>query len=137
MDAVTEIPQTAWDTVKFSFQRDSVPVWAGIISSTAVLYQYDGDLYDGAMAQGRRWNLANEDKTKTFVAVGPYPILRLPTDAGSALYFLGDGWMHFGIAAGFLGYGYNKDNNRAWNTGIQILHGVHDFQSAFQARNRA
>ena len=122
---VTEIPQTAWDTLKYSFQRDSVPVWAGLIASTAVLYQYDADLYDWSMRQGRRWNLKSEDLTKTIISLGPdAPILRLPSDAGSALYFLGDGWTHFSIAGGFLASGYFGTHARAWNTGVQIVHGI-------------
>ena len=124
MDVVTELPSTTWKTLKFGFQRDSVPVWAGIIASTALLYQYDGDLYEWAKGQGRRWNLGNSDKTRTVVQAGPYPLMRLPSDVGSTLYFLGDGWTHFGIAFAFLGAGYAHENTRAWNTGMQIIHGM-------------
>lgn len=124
LSVITEIPQTAWNTLKFSFQRDSVPVWAGLIASTAALYQYDEEILGWAQGQGRRWNLGNSDKTKTIIEAGPYPLLRLPSDTGSALYFLGDGWTHFGISLGFTGYGYFKDNTRAWNTGLEIFHGM-------------
>ena len=124
LDVITEIPQTAWDTLKFAFRRDSVPVWAGLIGSTAVLYQYDEDIWKWSSAQGRRWNIGNEDHTKTIIEVGPYPLLRLPSDTGSALYFLGDGWTHFGISLGFTGVGYFADNTRAWNTGLEIFHGM-------------
>lgn len=123
-ELVTEVPNTAWATLKFSFQRDSVPVWSGIIASTALLYQYDEDTLKWAQGQGRRWNLGNSDNTRTVAQIGPYPLMRLPSDTGSALYFLGDGWTHFGISVGFTTYGYLKQNTRAWNTGIEIFHGM-------------
>lgn len=124
IDVVWKVPQTAWNYLKFSFQRDSVPVWSGIIASTALLYQYDEDILKWSQGQGRRWNLGNEDKTKTVIEMGPYPLLRLPSDVGSGLYFLGDGWTHFGVAGGFALYGHTKDNTRAWNTGMEIIHGM-------------
>jgi len=124
LEVITEVPKTAWETLKYSFQRDSVPVWSGIIASTALLYQYDEEILKWSQGQGRRWNLGNSDYTKTIIEAGPYPLLRLPSDTGSALYFLGDGWTHFGIAAGFAGYGYLQTNTRAWNTGMEIVHGM-------------
>jgi hypothetical protein len=124
IQVITELPTTAWNTLKFSFQRDSVPVWAGLIVSTALLYQYDSDIYESAMGQGRRWNLGNGDKTKTIIEAGPYPLLRLPSDTGSMMYFLGDGWTHFGIAGGFAAAGYFGEHTRAWNTSLELVHGM-------------
>lgn len=121
---VTEIPRTAIDTLRFSFQRDAVPVWSGLLVSTALIYQYDADILKWAQGQGRRWNLGNLDRTKTVLQAGPYPLLRLPSDAGSGLYFLGDGWTHFGISAAFFAVGYAGDYARAWNTGLEIFHGM-------------
>jgi hypothetical protein len=40
------------------------------------------------------------------------------------MYFLGDGWTHFGIAGGFLAAGYLGDHTRAVNTGLEIIHGM-------------
>lgn len=124
LQVLTEIPKTGLRTLKFAFQRDSVPIWYGLIVSTALLYQYDDDIYQSAKGQGRRWNLGNEDKTRTVIAAGPYPILRLPSDTGSAMYFLGDGWTHFSVAGGFIAAGYFGNHNRAWNTGFEIVHGM-------------
>ena len=131
LQVITELPHSALETLKYSFQRDSVPVWFGLIVSTGLLYQYDADIYDSAMAQGRRWNIGNEDKTKTIISAGPSaPLLRLPSDAGSIMYFLGDGWTHFGIAGAFAATGYFRaEAPRAWNTGLEIVHGI--FLSTF------
>ena len=125
LKVLTELPRSGMKSLKYGFQRDSVPVWFGLMTSTALLYQYDDDIYQSAMAQGRRWNLGNEDKTKTIISSGPYPLLRLPSDTGSTLYFLGDGWTHFGIAGAFALTGYlNESAPRAWNTGLEIVHGM-------------
>lgn len=124
LSVVLDIPNTSWETLKFGFQRDSVPVWMGLIASTAVLYRYDGDIYDWAAGQGRRWNIGNADNTKTVASLGSIPLMRLPSDTGSTLYFLGDGWTHGAIAAGFLGYGYFSDHSRPLNTGMEIVHGM-------------
>jgi hypothetical protein len=121
---ITELPNSAWDSLKFAFQRDSVPLWVAIINSSALLYQYDDEIYAGAKDLGRRWGLGNHDATRTVFKVGKYPILRLPSDTGSALYFLGDGWTHFAASLGFVAYGHLNDAPKAWNTGLQIFHGM-------------
>jgi len=124
LSVITEIPTTALNTVKYSFTKESVPAWATIISTTLVMYHYDDDLYFGARADGRRWGIGNDDKTKTIVKGFGFDLLRVPTDTGSWMYFLGDGWMHMGIAAGFFATGYFKDANRPYNTGLQMVHGM-------------
>lgn len=121
---ITGFPQSTNEAFGMSFSKDSIPIWAGILGSTALLYHYDEDIYHGGQTLGRRWGLSNKENTRTTVEVGPYNILRLPTDAASSLYFLGDGWMHGTIAAGFLATGYISDNTRAVNTGIEIVHGM-------------
>jgi hypothetical protein len=87
LQVITEVPNTAWQTLKFSFQRDSTPVWAGLIASSAVLLQYDPDILRWSQGAGRRWNIGNSDHTKTVIQAGPYPLLRLASDAGSWVVF--------------------------------------------------
>lgn len=123
-DVFLKTPEAAEDGLKRSFSKDSLAVWAGIISSTAILYKYDEDILSSTQAQGRRWGLVNNDNTKTFWKVGQYDILRLPTDAASGLYFLGDGWLHVWIAGGFVGAGKLADSTRAVNTGYELLNGM-------------
>ena len=124
LSVLTDVPSTGLETLKFSFTKQSIPWWAAIVSSTAVTYHYDEDMLLGAQKQGRDMGIGNEEKTKTVFEVGPYPILRLPSDTGSTLYFLGDGWTHMGIAAGFLANGYFGDNVRPYNTSLQLVHGM-------------
>lgn len=123
-DVFVKAPVSAKDGLRRSFSRESIPVWAGILSSTAILYQYDEDILLSTQAQGRRWGLTNKDNTKTFVKLGAYDIFRLPTDGASTLYFLGDGWLHVWIAGGFVGAGKLSHNTRAVNTGYELLNGM-------------
>lgn len=129
MSVITEMPKTGLETLKTSFSKEAVPWWAAIASSTAVLYHYDEDLLLHAQKEGRNWGIGNEEKTKTVLEVGPYPILRLPSDTGSTLYFLGDGWTHTGIALGLFANGYFGNNTRPYNTSLQLVHGM--FVSTF------
>jgi hypothetical protein len=89
-----------------------------------VLYHYDDDIYAGAKNDGRRWNIASEDHTKTVWSAFGIDLLRLPSDTGSGLYFLGDGWVHMSAAAGFFLTGYFGDNVRPYNTGLELVHGM-------------
>ncbi|MBY0315197.1 MAG: phosphatase PAP2 family protein [Bdellovibrionales bacterium] len=123
LSVVTELPTTGWESLKMGFSRKSIPYWGLIITSTALLYKYDEDIYEDVKMKGRKWGLGNEDQTRELVKIGPWP-LRTPADTGAALYFLGDGITHFAIAGSLIGYGYFSDNHRPYNTGLQLVHGM-------------
>ncbi len=121
---ITEMPRTAWDFLKNSFCCEAFPGWFAVLSTSVVLYHYDADIYEGTQRTGRGWGLSNTDKTRTVYKVGKYDILRLPSDANSAFYFLGDGWLHIGTAVGMFATGYLNDYPRPYNTGLQLIHGM-------------
>jgi hypothetical protein len=121
---ITEIPKTSWMSLQRSFSRESIPDWAAIIGSTAILYHNDEVILKDVQRSGRDLGVGNDDNTKSILSLGDIDIIRLPTDAGSFMYFLGDGWMHGSIAAGFLANGYFNHNSRAFNTGLQLGHGM-------------
>lgn len=123
IDVITEMPTTSIDGLKTSFSKQSLPWWGLILGSTAILYHYDEEIYADAQRAGRKWGIGNGDNTHSAFEIGPWPV-RLPTDTGSAMYFLGDGITHFTIAGSFLAYGYLSENNRPYNTGLQIVHGM-------------
>lgn len=123
-DAFTKIPQTSVYTFKKSFSKEAIPGWAAVLGSSALLYYYDEKLFRGSEKIGRDVGIGNIDRTKAVVNISGHDILRLPSDTGSALYFLGDGWLHFGIAGSIMGYGYAKDRSYEVNTGIILVHGI-------------
>lgn len=106
------------------FQKKNIWPAAGLTAATGLLICYDEELIAEAQRFGRKLGLGNEDHTKAFVKVGSLPILRGPTDTGSALYFLGDGWTHFSITGGFYAYGYLAGSPRAIRTGYALLEGI-------------
>lgn len=89
-----------------------------------ILYNNDEVILENWQREGRAAGLGNTDKTKAVLSAGDIDLLRLPTDTASWMYFLGDGWMHFGISAGFLINGQFNDDVRAYNTGLRIAHGM-------------
>jgi hypothetical protein len=124
LELFTAIPETSKESLKMGFSKDSLPYWGVILGSTGLLYRYDEDIYREGQKAGRDWGIGNHDNTKPVVSFGGQELVRLPSDTGSALYFLGDGWMHAGIATGFIAYGKTTENTRAYNTGMMIIHGM-------------
>lgn len=123
-DIFTKVPETAKASWDIAVSRDSAPAWAAILASSTLLYYYDEDILREVQAGGRNLNLCNCDRTKTFLSSGSIDLVRLPTDTGSALYFLGDGWTHVGLAFGMMAYGAGYESPRAWTTSIQLFNGM-------------
>jgi hypothetical protein len=123
-NVITKLPDTGWDFLKSSFSRDALPGWALVLGSTGVLYHYDPDILQGVQNDGRRWGLSQSEKTKTVLSIGSSPVLRLPSDAESAMYFLGDGWIDIVAAGAFFTTGALADAPRPYNTSLELVHGL-------------
>lgn len=124
LSVITDIPRTCLITLEKSFSRQAALPWTAIVGSTAVLYHNDQNFLEDVQREGRHAGIGNGDNTRAVVEIGPYPLFRAPTDTGSALYFLGDGWTHFTIAGSFYAFGKWGDSARAHNTALQIVHGM-------------
>lgn len=109
---------------KQAFSKDKLKPWAIIAASTAITYQYDEEILLESQRFGRRLGIGNEDNTKTVLSLGDTALLRLPTDLGSWMYFIGDGWTQFSILMGFYGYGKYTDNYKSLQVAKQISHGL-------------
>lgn len=123
-DILFEIPNTSMSTLKTSFSKDSIEEWGLILASTGVLYHYDEPIYDDAQRKGRAWHLGNKDQTRSFIKAGSYDVLRLPTDTGSMMYYLGDGWLHASIGGGMVVAGKLSENSYHTSTGYMLWHGM-------------
>lgn len=135
---VTGIPDTALRTAKGAISKEAILPWAATIGSSFYLWANDQNYVEDVQQWGRDLGIGNSENTKTVLNVGPYPIMRLPSDTGSWLYFLGDGWTQFTIAGGFLLNGYlYEENDRAWNTSLQMVHGMIVSTIANQAIKRS
>lgn len=121
---VTKTPDTTKTFFKESFAKDNWGNLALITGSTFVLWYYDSEILKETQRFGRRIGIGNEENTKGYMKVGGISIFRGPTDVGSTLYFLGDGWLNVGIMGGFAGAGLYKDDYRALQTASQLAHGL-------------
>ncbi len=124
LQLITEVPATSKSFLKESFSKESLPYWGVILGSTGVLYHYDEQIYSDIQKRGRDWGIGNEDDTRSVLTISGHEIVRMPSDTGSFLYFLGDGWMHASIGAGFVTTGQFAENNYTYNTGMMIWHGM-------------
>lgn len=121
---ITEIPSSSKFLFKKSFSKEALPYWGLIGGSTGVLYYYDEQIYADIQKRGRDWGIGNHDNTSSAISFSGHELVRLPTDTGSFLYFLGDGWMHAAIGGTFLATGQLKSDNYAFNTGMMLWHGM-------------
>jgi hypothetical protein len=115
------------DFFRYVFSRESITPAAIIAGSTALLIWKDQALVDEAHRFGDRLHLShdNDQTGRHGFKIGSQKIeFAHPENWGQALYFLGDGWLHFGVAGSFLGVGLAKDDNRALQTASQIVESV-------------
>jgi hypothetical protein len=118
-----------------SIDPDNLWVWGTLATSTALLYYYDEELITWGKDLGSQLGIkgTGEKGSNVILSLGPYPILKTPTNIGSGLYFIGDGSVHLGIMAGFLTYGYFNDmDSKALSVGSQLAEGLFDVGIATQ-----
>jgi hypothetical protein len=123
LEFITDIPKTLEDGFKLSFntRRETLLGWSVIIGTTGILYIYDEKFYKHAREMARKFGLSNDDHTKPMLTWGGTNIFRGPTDTGSFIHFIGDGWLQFGVAATFVGIGHGVNDNRMMRTGSQVM----------------
>ncbi|MDX8381970.1 MAG: phosphatase PAP2 family protein [Ghiorsea sp.] len=121
---------TAYDRM---FDEEAVPYWWAVGLSTAALIAVDDKLISDAEHLGKKWNISSKDNTTTAVKYKNLNILRVPTDLGSWLYFIGDGWTHSAIALGFVGVGSWMDDDKTYNVGFELIEGMLTTTIATQA----
>lgn len=121
---IADGPGDWWAFAKKSVAKESLP-WLGAIgASTYILVRYDQKIYDNTRRFGKHMRISTRDKTRPYLKISGVPILRGPTDAGSAMYFLGDGWINIGLFGYFELSGWLKDDWRALKTGHQLMEGL-------------
>ncbi len=113
--------QVAYDRV---FSKEAIPYWWTVGLSTAALLATDDRWIAGSKRLGRRLGISSNDDTHTVAEYKGVTLLRLPKSLGSYLYFLGDGWTHASIAAGFLATGSLMEDDKAYSVGFQIIEGM-------------
>ncbi len=110
--------------VETAFRSENIPALGAIAASTLLLVHYDQDLRNGAKKLGKKIGLNSVDKTKTYIRAGRIQIFNGPDDTGSAMYFLGDGWLHGAICMSFYAYGALSSNDRSIRTAYALGEGI-------------
>ena len=110
--------------VSDSFKKENLPWLAAITASTLILIEYDQKIYDNTRRFGKKLNISSADKTRTYLKIGGVSLFRGPSDLGSAMYFLGDGWISIGLFGSFEGYGLLKDDWRSARTAHELVEGL-------------
>ena len=124
---VRNLPGDFMDFGRRTFSMDNMPMLAGLTASTALLIALDGPLYEKTMELGDRMGVAQVERKSTIVRMHmpvinrDVGLLAVPNSMGTAMYFIGDGWLHFGVIGGFLGYGLAAPSNRALKTAADLL----------------
>lgn len=107
-----------------SFKKENLPWVAAVAASTLILIQYDQKLYNNARRAGEKLSISSKDKTKAYIKIGGVSAFRGPADLGSALYFIGDGWINIGLFGYFKTHGWLSHDWRASQTGNQLAEGL-------------
>lgn len=110
--------------VKESFRKESLPWVGAVAASTVLLIRYDEEIYAETKRAGRRLGISSKDRTKTYLKAGGVSLFRGPSDVGSALYFIGDGWVNLGLMAYFETSGLLTGDWRRKQTGHQLVEGL-------------
>lgn len=122
----TTLPSNGLQFLKssFSFTHDNLVGWGAIILSSALLIHYDQQVTDGVQKFGRKIGIGNAENTKPTLKIGGAYLLRRPSDLGSAMYFIGDGWITLGFTGAFMGTGLITHDERTLTVGHELLQGI-------------
>ncbi len=108
---------------KNTFRRDNMKRLGLIMAGSMMLFALDQNINDEAKRFAKRIHLSDDNKTRTVATLAGFPIYA-PANLGSALYYLGDGSVHFLITGSFLTYGLIDGDNRALQTTSQLAEGL-------------
>ena len=122
---ITSFPYDLKQYSKIVFSRSYLREFIELTLMTGTLIYLDESLIKNTRIANEKLNLNISHTDKMQILAEPFgqPI-RVPGDLGSALYFIGDGWTHFGISMSFYLTGKIKNDNRALQTSNQILQGM-------------
>lgn len=122
--SISEMPSDFGLFIKKSFSKDNIPNIGYMTASTIVLIKYDREIYEETKRFGKKINISTEDKTKTYLRFKGVSLFRGPSDLGSSMYFIGDGWVSIGLFSYFKTYGILKKDLRASSTANQLFKGL-------------
>ncbi len=123
-DFITTAPKNYGDFVENSFEKNSLKGLGMIAGATGVLYLFDQQILDETQRFGRKLGLENKDHSKPTLTIGGDDFMYAPTDIGSSILFLGDGWTTIGLSAGFLTSGLINHSAKSKMVSSELMQGL-------------
>lgn len=124
MEFVRNVPSDFVDFFKVSFRKKNLPKLGILAGGTALLVAFDQQILDATQQFGRYLNIDPVRKSKTVLRLNvgsiSVPLLDIPQNFNSTIYFLGEGWPSIVIAGSFYGYGAIVKDYRALQTSSQL-----------------
>lgn len=122
-DFVKNAPGDLKAHAKSYIQRKNLPTLGAIALSTLFFVAVDQHIVDSANRFGKDVGISDRQYS---LNLSPIPKVNVffPSDLGTAMYFIGDGFTHLTIDVSFLVYGLAAKDNRALQTASQILEGL-------------
>ncbi len=122
LQSIKEIPKNVSGYAKSNWNKKGAIVATGVVLSTVALIVADQDIIDGGQQFGRYINLSGESKFKNISPIS-FAEISVPQNLNSWFYYAGDGLAHVPMTASFLLYGWLGKDNRALQTGQQLIEG--------------
>jgi len=122
-DFIKNVPSDLAQFGKTVVAKENIPTVCLLVGTTAVLMAFDQPLLDAAQRFGRYIHLdASHKFNRVSINIGSLkaPIVDVPQNLNSSLYFIGEGWPSILVAGGFWGYGIIKDDYRARQTSSEL-----------------
>lgn len=126
-------PLNIVDWLKDSFQKKNALTIAGLAAATGALIVADQDLVNGARDIGHTLHISGDS---VMGRVSPGSPIQYPKDAGTALYYLGDGMIPIAITIGMFSYGMFSSDVRSLQTSSQLAEGLLSVAIVTQAIKR-
>lgn len=127
LDFARNTPGDLKEFGKKTFQKKNIPLILMLVAGTGLLMLADQHLVNHAHEIGNDLSISrtNYQKNLVNIPVGKAKLgIEGPFDSGSALYYIGDGWISIFLAGGLLTYGAMNSDNRALQTSSQIAEAV-------------
>jgi len=119
-ECVRNVPSDFAAFAKVVTRKNNLPRIGAIAGSTALLIVFDQKILDATQQFGRFLNIDPERKSKTVLRAFGVPLLDLPQNLNSTVYFVGEGWPSILIAGSLYGYGSIAKDFRALQTSSQL-----------------
>ncbi len=124
LEFVRNVPSDFASFAKVVTRKKNLPTIGALVGGTALLIAFDQQILDATQQFGRYLNIDPERKSKTVLRLNAgsfsVPLLDIPQNLNSTIYFFGEGWPSILIAGSFYGYGSITKDYRALQTSSQL-----------------